>query len=239
MRFLYFIPNMQTVTAEVLKDTGLSQILEEPICQRSPTLGPEHAMGVLLSMNRSRDVIFDPNRQRWTPSIDKTYWIGLDNETPPAPHELAREEMLAGHKVILGDGNEWLVPVARQVSGGCALPRSLSIGADGQAVTGAVIGKLASFWKQVEALWDDTLILLDMREGEPALTLTDRLKLAVQALSLNYRVTLDEVVLLGLLDTDSLQKVLDAVIDWPTLIEVGKRMAEDKKKDNPAVTGDG
>jgi len=162
-------------------------------------------------------------QQRWSP-LAEGLWVGSYESAPPMPDDLARPQRVEGHWVRLGDGQDWLVPVARMLNGGTRLPQALEIGADGAIVKGAVIAPYAEFSEHALAFWD-------MLEETSRYALLEWAPLAVEALAVNYHVSGRGLAHLGLLDTAVVEAVLDAVLDMPTLAAA---MEGDQKKEGAA-----
>ncbi len=239
--FIYAIEKARTVSKKVLEDVGLATVLGDiETAQRHTAAGPGGGECVLL-MGPGADtklLYYRPEQQTWQKSLNGRYWVGFYNEDPPSEAVLQRNRQLAGHKVKLVDGSEWLVPVARILSGGSALPRALILGTNGEVVT-EVLPQYCEFSSRVEKLWQDFQIEQGWQQGRPAMDLKQRWHLAAEALSWNYHVGIVEVNLLKLISSQTLGDILGAVIDLPTLETVAKEIDAHKKKDNPAGINDG
>ena len=239
--FIYAIEKARTVSKQVLDDAGLAPVLGDiETAQRHTIAGPGGAECVLL-MGAGADtklLYYRPDQQTWYKSLNDKYWVGFYNDDPPGEAVLRRKKQLAGHKVKLIDGVEWLVPVARILSGGSALPRALILGANGEVVT-EVLAQYCEFSSRVEKLWEDFQCEQGWQQGRPSMDLKQRWHLAAEALSWNYYVNAAEISLLKLINTSTLADILGAVIDLPTLETVAKEITAHKKKDNPADTNGG
>jgi len=220
---IYAIQNVKTVTAQCIDSAGLAGLFETQIAQRYSTAGPGGKECVLFAA-ADIDVkllYFKPNEQSWKESINGKYWLGFYKDSPPTEKTLRRKKQLAGHEVELADGNKWLVPVARIITGGSKLPQTLIFGKDGEVVAEA-IPKYAQFSAKVEKLWEDFRSEFDGEKKQPKLTSKEQIEVAVEALGFNYRVGMEEVNLLKLFTTENFSEVLTAIIDIPTLMEVSK-----------------
>jgi hypothetical protein len=245
------------VTAADLRDGGLDYLapargstrvqLATGLVRGKTTDGPGGKPGTIVGDavtvpgHRCRYV---PDEQRWIAAEVPGVYVGCWHEEPISPVELARPRQLAGHYVELLDGQSWLAPIARgwteedgELRYYVALPQRLTRHADGQWGPGAVVPPYARLWEIAElweARWQEAVDTAEHAEThEPSkvrveLSLSDCADLAVTALAANYRVTVAEVDLLGLLDDTAPAAVLDALIDMPT------RMAWLKKKLDPA-----
>jgi len=248
--FIYAIEDVKMVSSRQLEDAGLGGIFDKvEIAQRYSAAGPGGKECVLFAA-ADIDVkllYFKPNEQTWKKSINGKFHVGFYKDSPPTEKTLRRKKQLAGHEIELADpcqqqagagGEKWLVPVARIITGGSALPQSLILGKDGEVVTEA-LPKYARFSSKVEKLWEDFQCENNWKEGQPKLTVKERMELAIEALAWNYKVGADEVNLLKLITTENLSEIIAAVIDVPTLIEVSKQMKDEKKNTEDVSTNDG
>jgi len=238
--FLYAIANINTVKAAVLNTAGLTGIFGQmPYCQRYTTKGPGGQACSLISLGEAGDKLhFKPEQQHWQKSMNGKYQLGFYNDDRPTERDLQRKRQMAGHEVELADGGKWLVPIARMFSGGSTLPQSLILGKNGEVIT-EELSEYAEFSSRVGQLWEDFQCENKWKEGNPKLTATERIQLAIEALAWNYHTEADEVNLLKLITTQNISEILTAIIDIPTLMEAAKQMEDEKKKEADAGTGDG
>lgn len=239
--FIYAIPNVNTVGAELLANVGLSQLFDRAKeTQRHITRGPGGGQCTLVCIgDNGKSLFYKPAEQTWQKSHNGKYWVGFYNDDPPTEQCLRRKMQLAGHYVELTDGGKWLVPVARILSGGSRLPQSLILGSNGQVTTEA-LPQYAEFSSKVEKLWEDFQIENGWKEGKLQLSIAERMQLAIEALGWNYHVRTEEVNLLKLITSQNLSgEILAAIIDLPTLIEISKELQQHKKKDESADINDG
>lgn len=218
MPFVYFIggETRPQLTAAQLPPT-LAHLAGAGLGYRKTGSGPSGGHGLLMSDKGAVEYL--PAKQTWRKMADKG-WIGF--ETLPTPHDLMRDEIRAGQNVRLADGRQWLVPVARMVTGGgqmseCQLPRKRSLGPDGRWVAGSVTDRHADLWAAAEKWWNKKYAILEQVAGAPGasveFSLEDETQSAVCALATNYRVGAFECDLLGLFDDTSVMAVLDALCD--------------------------
>jgi len=246
--FLYAIANVNTVKAADLEGAGLTGIFGQsktpsdkglPYCQRYTTKGPGGQACSLISLGEDAGKLhFKPEQQHWQKSMNDKYWLGFYNDDRPTEKDLRRKRQLAGHEIELIDGGKWLIPIARMISRGSTLPQTLILGKNGEVIT-EELSEYAEFSSRVGQLWEDFQCENKWKEGEPKLTVTERMQLVIEALAWNYHIGADEVNLLKLITTQNISELLAAIIDVPTLIEAAKQMADEKKKGESAVTGDG
>lgn len=171
--------------------------------------------------------------------------IGWLPDDPPTPAELEREVLCSGHSVKLNDDRDWTVPVLK------LLPQTYGVDAEGRATTRtarrfaelAAAGDRILNWllKQVEAKdigreqgVDAADEFLSQIPPDAVLSAEEGLQLAIRALCVNHRITRLEVLALELLDELNVGQVLLALIDWPTIKQVGQEMADASAKKKPA-----
>jgi len=215
--------------------------------QQAVLRGPDGQNGTLLAAADRIDptkVKYRPAEQTWH-LVDAAgrpaYWIGTINGEEPRGEDLARKKTLPGHLVELGDGRTWLCPVARGQAAEDGrlvwyhtLPRSIVLApqSDREWEHGPVVPRYARLWQLAGQYWqaragsaspdaiagDD--VTFDFQNAAAA---------AVECLAANYRVSAVEVSLLGLLDTEAPRKVLDSLIDWPTLVRLAGELQKKTK----------
>lgn len=239
MGFLYFV-NRAAVAPEPdsLPRLGLAHAFERPPESRQVSTGPGGASGVLLAQPPTdlARFVFKADAQTWRriPGHADT-WVGRWNDEAIGPTELARRDMLSGHSVKLGDGQQWLVPVARayiEDSGELrwynALPAVWDVDDEGNWVRGAVEKRYAALWNDAEQAADAfSEGVRQMADGKMPFDMGDHRGAAVRALGANYRLGPAEVGMLGLFSDQTAIMVLDALCDGPTRREwAQKKMAE-------------
>lgn len=265
--FVYFLPTEQTVNAEIIAKYGLAGrllpgftprdctpgIKDKHLCSRG---GPdvEELRGMVVGMGPAEDVIFDGNGQVWEriPGAldgdrtlndnDTGYWIGYWHNRKPVPEDLQRAEMISGHEVVLADGHRWLVPVARSFAPGTALPQYMTLGPDGKIVY-EVREEYRALFDRADVLASEVYRPRPEEELKDGIAVTvapeERFLLALEALAVNYRLAVPEVNALRLFDTAALQRILDALIDFPSFIELAAQFAEkEERADADKKTGD-
>ena len=258
--FLYFLPGRVALEPgdDALRETetGLAAVFGEASFDVAQVTGagPDgNSPGIVVALHPAAEDGVKPrcgyfaDAQEWRecPRLPAGgYWLAFERGNPPGPADLARREQIAGHLVRLADGHDWLVPAARVFPRGTALPESLILGPDGELVR-EILPRYAAFGGRVEALWAqlEKCLETDMgalnrfrfAESEVELWL-----LAAEALTLNYRLGTQEVSALKLLSTGTLEKVIQALVDWPTFEAALKAYAKGegkKKQSSPAVSG--
>jgi hypothetical protein len=222
---LYFIDDEPSISEGLLEKHGLRSLLPQPMHRQFLGGGPGGKKGlVLCDDSRGQTPTFNPEGQRWVKrfGFPGTY-VGIDNSSPPSPQMLAKETALPGVDVTLLDGQRWTIPLLRQwresdekILFDCQLPTVLERDQKtGRMVSGPVIHPLRSLWERSCEIADD---LMDQMQGGQMRFDSDALDGFIGDLfSINYRLTLDEIGLLGLLDVSLYSDVLFAALDWHQL----------------------
>ena len=241
--FLYFVPHVTGPDAALdeLRKAGAAHAAEtvgasSPVCnQVSP--GPGDLSGYVVG--REGFYLFDKDSQEWqkAPVLVEGpggkaydgpgYWIGWRKDSPPGPDDLARQKQLDGHWVKLGDGNLWLVPVARRyvfedgaIRHRVELSTVRHLDADGRWKADTVAEQYRRLWAWL-TLFDRWLAA---EEGAAEdFDFQSETEFVVEALRLNYRLGSVEASLLGLLDTTGIIGAIEAVTDRPGLEELKKK----------------
>lgn len=239
MNFIYAVNNESVLSAAVLDRCELRNILKDPgkLPAVSSITGPGGRC-VLFGDVPVSSLRYQPEAQQWIESYNKKYYIGLSLESPPVASELARKKQLAGHMVDLGNGEKWLIPVARKFAEGCGLPVSLAIGSKGEIIIDP-LPEYAEFSRRAEMYYNDTLRKWDWLDGECEMDGRHIMLLAIEAIMWNYHLSFEEIRLLALITSKNLHPICEATIDRPTVEEVAKQILMDKKKIEAATTQDG
>jgi len=197
-------------------------------------------------------VRYDPAAQDWYPAgpdAGPDFFFGFDRNRPPGPGDLQRVEILAGAPVRLGDGAEWIIPIARQ------LPRRRTLSRDGHPEA-RVLEKFAALFDMALEVWDQydrlaRIVRARQVAAEPeaddlasAMTPEREEEILVAAIRANYRIGYWETRALGLLDDNCEQEILRVLIDWDSMMAIHldglaaaaddfSQEAETKKKPGP------
>lgn len=216
--FLYFSPTPNATTVPLSLAYAYEQG-EVPATRTVLANGPCGLAGTVFGRHGGR-VGYYEDSQTWRPIPKANLWIGYETEQPPGPGDLSRPMQLAGHPVRLGDGHEWIVPIARSVvddgeaiSGAIALPRSRDLDADGDWCYGEVVPQYRQLWTVAEQ-FADVFYAADDKTISEATALT----WCVLALRANYRLSAIEAAILKLFDDATYTNVLHALIDVPKLL---------------------
>jgi len=183
--------------------------------------GPHGKRGTLITWQENVLLAYDPASQDWHPAGD--YWIGVRSDydsadfakLDPAGRHLAR-----GYRVPMGDGREYVIPVALLDAPNFALPWKEGITAEGDISRQvdpryrAVCDVAGSLWEHVS---DDAAFEMPEDELREA---------AATAISVNYRLDLTDCLALGLFTSESYADLVKAILDVPAMDEMLKKKAE-------------
>tara|TARA_R110002095_G_scaffold200479_2_gene180762 strand:+ start:1463 stop:2116 length:654 start_codon:yes stop_codon:yes gene_type:complete len=149
-------------------------------------VGPEDQKGVIISWVTPGDTItgYHPEQQTWIPAAPrdelaaKRYWVGIWNDKKPTPNDLKRNTQHPGRMVVLGDGQEWMIPNVGSFPNYFGLDN---------------YGKWVSYVRdEYRECFDEAMrwreVLDTLREGD-ALDFGDVFEYVANALSLNYMLT--------------------------------------------------
>lgn len=217
---VYFLAGPTPPTPDWARAAGLGYVLgsSQSMPRNGPATIPPAGNGTLWTGTGKPG-----SRPHWEEHpLRKGVWVGWDPDCPPKPEDLARPKQQAGHWVKLADGNEWLIPVARRPAGGSPFPRRIKFDAAGEPAVDAQPSDAEHrwLWEQACRYWDAVTMAAEAADGQATtvqVTVGDTIQLAARALALNYRLSTAEVSMLGLLSTDLLSPICDALCDWPSL----------------------
>lgn len=228
--FLYFVSGDGVITRQRAIRAGLGYALAGGCPFAQCMNGPDGKRGGILSAVDalgSSDLGYFPDKQTWQRIPGTDAYAGFYTDDPPTPKDVAKPSQIAGHLVALGDGNEWLVPVARglvEEDGDLRyridLPDRTTLDDDGNWITSGVATEFQALWSTAEKWWE----AIGSADGKPV-TYTDLHDDALAALSTNYRIGKAECALLGLLNTQICRGILDALVDVPTYMAWVKKKA--------------
>lgn len=229
--FLYYIPGGRTgLHLDDLARKGLGYAFDRATLSVREIVGPgpdgKPAGAIVCDHRRQEKCGYFPPEQEWRaiPGNEAGVWVGYFRAEKPGPAGLAREKMLDGYPVELADGNRWQAPTARAPWGEPTLPRGVSFGADGKWAVGDVVAAHASLWVLAQRFWDARLGALAESDGETIRFDFDGLHdAAVECLGANYAIGRIEAGMLGLFVTGSAVTILEALIDWPRVVEILKK----------------
>lgn len=225
---------------------------------RKVTGGPSGENGMIFSMmgrlKGTADVglRYQPKDQTWQ-KTKEGYWVGYWNEHKPEPEDLQRATIQAGYKINLADGNDWIIPIIRQVeTQGSALPEVMTMDGEGEIIF-QPLEKYVEVTQMADRVWRQALIDngIDMNEdGEIAeegesvsvvgdfepMSTRDRWKFVITGFAMNYFVGQTEIAMLKIvtfnpgLDQGNINSICTAMIDINSVIGVLAAFAAGAKK---------
>ena len=76
--------------------------------------GPDGKSGVIYQQNATtKSLQYDKSKQRWKRIPNTDVYVGVWMNDPPKAEKLIKSDAIAGQYVPLGDGDRWLIPIAR------------------------------------------------------------------------------------------------------------------------------
>jgi hypothetical protein len=267
MNFLYFIPTKaKAITKAKLAEIGLAYAVSDNVSVGSQDCprGPGDASGIIVSLPRkdskgskASPTHYKPDQQTWMPDPDGRFWVGLNKGERPGPEDLRKAELIDGEPVELRDRNKWTVPIVRsyQVGGG-TLPKELVLGPDGRTWLQEDLTEYFALCAHADRVWPlfygtprEATAAQDDSEADnsggavddaPAeIDWQDGIGIGVEALAVNYRVSALEVSMLRLLSTETIRRVLQALVDLPNFVRVMESRRGNARASETSSTGDG
>lgn len=210
MHFQLFIPDRRGQDPQMLVDAGLADFVAG--AEFMDARGPDDSHGTIIAWRRPGQVQmgYQPDRQTWLPAARRPadgldagrYWIGFWNDSPPGPRELGRPYLQIGHRVTLGDGQEWQLPVAKELAADLIL-------ADDGSWRFEIQRKYHAFYLEFRR-WEELFLTAD---PDQTFLFSDAADFILQALRINYRITAETVAHLRLFSTDTLRAAILAVLN--------------------------
>lgn len=244
--FLYFIPNKDEIAVAEIRNLPMAYAFEkrESISQVLLGAGPASASGVLFASKQRVPVTrlkYDASKQTWIEW--EGFHVGFWNESRPTPDELIRSETLPGKYIELGDGNDWMIPVARRWSINedshameweTSFPRNLELRGKDRVHNGSVIEKYRQLWVIANAVFNvrhdgETASEYISTDAERELMGdgSRQVLCAVQAIQANYCVGPAECLnLLGLFHSETMLRIYDVLCDWQNYLDVVQKKRE-------------
>lgn len=246
MQPIYFLPDCSKaklapngkLNRDILVDRGISDVFSDIVGPEANDCsvgdvsgGPGGLSGVILTYENNAGVtppaFFKPNLQKWHQCDDgDELWIGLVGT--PSADDMARKRQYNGYNITLSDeaDDNWGVPIIRRPDDTTCLPTSARFGKNGEFTE--------SIKERYRAYWTDTLTVQDWllsEGGYGRIVLGEAVRLALRALSINYRVGRHEQNVLGLIDNINCLEVLTVTIDMPAITAVKQAEDDAKKKE--------
>lgn len=235
--FLYYLPGANGITLSHLVDHGLGYAFDRVAeIQTRVVKGPDDRQGILVGRKDGwpdgLDFAVHAESQTWRRIPGSEAWVGVYNDHRPGPEDLRRERRLGGYPAELGDGNTWIIPVAREPeTGEPLLPCELDLDTDGRFRPGPVVPDWAYLWKIACTVYE----ACDLARDTAAVEFADSVTMAAAVLRANYYVGVAECVLLKLFAYHSpfAMRVLYLLIDLPGIYSLQKKAGSDSPNTGP------
>lgn len=180
---------------------------------------------------------FYHDEQTWTniPKYDGTkgrLWIGYYKDNKPTPKNFLRKDYIDGYYLELGDGKEWIIPIARRFQKGCLLPKgTMMLVAD--RLDEFVIEKYLPLQKIAEQLFVHFGLDEDKEFRKDDGFLCDNIsfyKTCSEVLATNYNLDYREIGVLKLFTTENTIDILKLVVDMPYIDRLVANLKSAEKK---------
>ena len=209
--FLYYVSGNSS--KDTLTACGLGHIIDASMSMTVILNGPDGSQGHLYvpeDRDGPRDGRYLVNEQTWM-DFD-TFWVGYETKKPPLPSDVIRKEFVDGHKVVLKEDWEIIVPLARRYPFGTELPETLFLSKD-KVLKRKPLKRFAALSVGAESILEKMFI---NGEGIPYSELWETM---LEALGVNYRLSYPEVSILELITTANIVTMADALVDGPAIRE--------------------
>ena len=213
---MYYVSGRSTVTHDLLSELQLDYIVphDKSLPDYVPTArGCDERSGIYFAyITTGKLPDFTADENEWK-QIKESVWVGCNTKDIPSPETLERSNPHRGHKVVLSDGNEWMVPVVRYLEGESPLPSMLQYNNESKKWENSGLRRqYKDIFERACDLWDEFIKAKNVED----IIIKDGYELASDALALNYRISRDEISVMQLFDTVSAQDACLAVVDYPT-----------------------
>lgn len=195
--------------AAALRDLLVSDHAAKQILNANVKIGPSGSSGTLAAASpgdSAPEIMFKPDRQRWVKF--GAYWIGFFTDNRPTPAELQRNDQIPGYLEPLADGALWNCPTIRipySDQPKMMIPRKFGVDDDGNRLV-EPLDEYQTAWETSGKIWD---VIVSQCEFD----LDDGIAWAAEMLSINYRLSLNECLLLDLLNEQNWERIFVAACD--------------------------
>ena len=202
--------------------------------------GPDGAGGTIFC---DHQVAIPPDTASiaWEKMPGMEHHLGIDPAAgAPGPDDLIRDEIIDGYAVKLGDGREWIIPLARVWPEGTRIPSTMALGPDGQLVK-KPMARYAPLCRKAERIFDSLAasygLMAPAGDIEPIDDGREGFDLCCEILVVNYRIGAAEASRLSLIDTGNLKYIFGCLVDWPNIMDAAEKRDQKQKKTADAVAG--
>ena len=176
-------------------------------------------------------VYFENTVQVWHDIPNTPLSIGYNIDQPPQADDFLKPEIISGHRLLLGNSQEFLIPVARRFTTGCLLPYDMGMLCEGKFIktTMAKYLELQQIAEKI-AVWYG--MIRDKEKDREFINTDEKIfNIACKILNTNYHLSKAEITILKIINSGCALRILEYVIDVPYLEEIEKQQSmEDKKK---------
>lgn len=221
MSYLLYLPGVKTGGDDAFARLGLYELIKDggPHVMHGP--GPDGSHGLFASwgtIETPPDLTWREGEQVWRSIEDGRYWLGKSATKKVDPLTIARTPQRIGGAVVLGDGQEWLIPVAKLLPhrwgmGGKRIPKDKFE---------AFCQCSAAIYGRLKTAPPDENVRIPFDEGWA---------LACAGLAINYHVNEQVVDFLELVDDECFTPLASTIIQGEEIDEV-----EEQKKTEDAAT---
>ena len=241
--FLYYLEGVADtgVHKALYANPVLADLLPQPYTVATALRGPDGGQGCVVCRADTfpeTSIGHFPETQEWIERAPGVR-LGWSKASPPSPMDLVRPKLQPGHGVRAGDGHRWMIPLARALKwnaeGGLFDPScNLPVASHFDATTGTwgpsgVCPELVELWAIAQEWWAvkrKAVAAAEIDDDTPGdANIPIRFQFhgshesAVRALAVNYFLGNPEASALGLLTSDVVVEILDALVDGPVLAE--------------------
>lgn len=223
---MYFLPGVPGANPGMLAARGLASRFSDsdgPYVVHSVTAASNGPCGGgCIVASGENGAFYAPDRQRWVEGDG--FWVGM--EIAPRPSDLEREVGLKGHSINLAN-MDWRIPLLKFWDDATMLhksnlPKSFrSIYKDNKKSSSLGV---APGYEHLDVMADEIFLRFVNNES---ISIDDAVSECVKILSINYRIESEECELLGILNDESVVKILGMAIDLPRIQAIADAFAID------------
>lgn len=209
--FIYYFPTTEMhPAAETFERFGIKYACPPHIANQfryGVTLdGPDGKSGVIYQQNATtKSLQYDKDKQRWKRIPNTDAYVGVWINDPPKAADLAKSDAISGNFIKLGDGDEWLIPIARfecdNETTGCLTPQ-VDVDDFGNIIPGEFSPTQDKLNQMAERLAQSFIDGFNRFVNEPSPNSHFRFDIddhdPFDIIAANYRVSPAEIVLLNL-----------------------------------------
>ena len=224
-QILYFREGAQALSDKDVEACNLSGVFEHTPTWMGVSQGPSGKPGAVFWADAGTPRL--KASVTWRKGLRGAFWIGVDADALPTPQELARTQSYPGYGVTLNDDNKWVIPVARIFDGSTALPTRYVLGENGEEL------EVLPAYRELSRRAGEAFDIMINADAGATVAIPDGRGLAEAALTVNYRVEHDEILMLGLLGEHNYREIVEAMCDFPSMRAMRDALA--KKNGQPGL----